>query len=199
MWLECSKKDPQGDSCWLHPREIGPRPVKWHNYITDLAWSSLGVEPQQNCRRLLFVVRYWDPSGAAVSQLFNEKRRILNCIEKFRESFFTDVVSRNETVRRSPFRRWNAKCVFLWNVTKVQKFALPSSGKRVSARVSRVLVPDLSNYAVFIAIHDAYHGFGSAIIAYSYTDRQPMARKYDICLEKLWNTIKIIPTWKIKQ
>ena len=71
------------------------------------------------------------------------------------------------------------KCVFLWNVTKVQKFALPSSGKRESARVSLALVPDLSNYAVFIAIHDAYHGFGSAITAYSY----PMARKYDIFLD----------------
>jgi len=33
---------------------------------------------------------------------------------------------------------------------------------------------------VFSAIHDAYHGFGSAITAYSYTDRQPIARKYDI-------------------
>ena len=32
-------------------------------------------------------------------------------------------------------------------------------------------MPDLSNYAVFIAIHDAYHGFGRAITAYSYTDR----------------------------
>jgi len=38
----------------------------------------------------------------------------------------------------------------------VHKFALPSSGKRVSAKVSLALVPDLSNYAVFIAIHDAY-------------------------------------------
>jgi len=27
--------------------------------------------------------------------------------------------------RRWTFRRWNVKCVFLWNVTKVQKFALP--------------------------------------------------------------------------
>jgi len=62
----------------------------------------------------------------------------------------------------------------------VQKFALPSSGMRVSARVSLALVPGLSNYAVFIAIHDAYHGFGSAISAFSYTDRQPLARKYDI-------------------
>jgi len=62
----------------------------------------------------------------------------------------------------------------------VQKFALLSSGKRVSARVSLALDPDLSNYAVFIAIHDAYHGFGSAISAFSYTDRQPLARKYDI-------------------
>jgi len=34
------------------------------------------------------------------------------------------------------------------------------------------LVPDLSNYAVFIAIHDASHGFGSTITAYSYTDKQ---------------------------
>jgi len=65
----------------------------------------------------------------------------------------------------------------------VQKFALPSSGKRVSARVGLALVPDLSNYAVFIVIHDAYHGFGSVINAYSYTDRQPMARKYDIFLD----------------
>jgi len=75
-----------------------------------------------------------------------------------------------------PFQRWNVKCVFLWNVIKVQKFALPSSRKRVSARVSLILVPDFSSYAVFIAIHDAYHGFGSAITAYSYTDRQPKAR-----------------------
>ena len=98
--------------------------------------------------------------------------------------------------RRWTFRRWIVKCVFLWNVTKVQKFALPSSGKRVSAGVSLALVPDLSNYAVFIAIHDAYHGF---VTAYWYTDRQPMARKYDIFLDLLWNAIKTIPTWKIKQ
>jgi len=26
----------------------------------------------------------------------------------------------------SAIRRWNVKCVFLWNITKVQKFALPS-------------------------------------------------------------------------
>ena len=65
----------------------------------------------------------------------------------------------------------------------MQKFALPSSGKRVSARVSLAFVPDLSNYAVFIAIHDAYHKFGSAITAYSHTDRQLMARKYAIFLD----------------
>ena len=60
------------------------------------------------------------------------------------------------------------KCVFLWNVTKVQKFALPSCGKRESARVSLALVPDLSNYAVFIAIHDAYHGFSSLSMGMSF-------------------------------
>jgi len=65
----------------------------------------------------------------------------------------------------------------------VQKSALPSSGKRASARVSLALVPDLSNYAVFIAIHDAHHGLGSAITGYSYTERQPMAREYDIFLD----------------
>ena len=65
----------------------------------------------------------------------------------------------------------------------MQKFALPSSGKRVSARVSLALVPDLSNYAVFIAIHGAYHGFGSTVAAHSYADRQPMARQYDIFLD----------------
>ena len=75
------------------------------------------------------------------------------------------------------------KCVFLLKVTKVRKFALILSGKRVSARVSLALVLDLSNYALFIAIHDAYCGFGSAIAAYSYTDRQPMARKYEIFLD----------------
>jgi len=63
------------------------------------------------------------------------------------------------------------------------KSALSSSGKRVSARVSLALVPDLSNYALFIAIHVAYHGFGSAITAYSYTDAQAMARKYDMFLD----------------
>ena len=52
----------------------------------------------------------------------------------------------------------------------MQKFALPSTGKRVSTRVSLALVPDLSNHAVFIAIHDAYDGFGRAITAYSYTE-----------------------------
>jgi len=51
--------------------------------------------------------------------------------------------------------------------------------KRVGARFYLALVPDLSNYAVFVAIHDVYHGFGSGITTYSYTDRQPMARKYD--------------------
>jgi len=66
---------------------------------------------------------------------------------------------------------------------KCRKLALPSSGKRVSARVSLALDPDLCNYAVFIAIHGAYHGFGSAITAYSYTVRQPTARKYDIFLD----------------
>jgi len=49
--------------------------------------------------------------------------------------------------------------------------------KRVGARLCLALVPDLSNYAVFITIHDVYHGFGSAITSYSYTDRQPMVRK----------------------
>jgi len=47
------------------------------------------------------------------------------------------------------------------------KFTLLSSGKRVSARVILALVPDLSIYAVFIAIHDGYYGFGSAITDYS--------------------------------
>ena len=65
----------------------------------------------------------------------------------------------------------------------MQKFALPSSGKHASTRVSLVLVPDLSNYAAFIAIDDAYHGFGFAITAYSYTNRQLMARKCDIFLD----------------
>ena len=55
--------------------------------------------------------------------------------------------------------------------------------KRVGARFFLALVPHLSNYAVFIAIHDSYHRFGSAITAYSYTDRQPMARKYDTFLD----------------
>jgi len=55
--------------------------------------------------------------------------------------------------------------------------------KRVVARFCLALVPDHSNYAVFIAIHDVYHGFGSAITAYSYTGRQPIASKYDIFLD----------------
>jgi len=55
--------------------------------------------------------------------------------------------------------------------------------KRVGARFGLALVPGCSSHVVFIAIHDAYHGFGSAITAYSYTDRQPMARKYDIFLD----------------
>jgi len=55
--------------------------------------------------------------------------------------------------------------------------------RTAAQRVSLALVPDLSNYVVFIAIRDAYHGFGSAITAYSYTHRQPMARKYDVFLD----------------
>ena len=60
---------------------------------------------------------------------------------------------------------------------KVRKFALPSSGKRVSARVSLALVPDRFNYAPFIVIHDAYHGFGSAITAYLYTGKATDGKK----------------------
>ena len=80
------------------------------------------------------------------------------------------------TVRRRRFGDGRFGDV-MWNVfsfgmsPKCKTFALPSSGKRVSARVSLALVPDLSNFAVFIAIHDAYYAFVNAIIAYSYTDR----------------------------
>ena len=59
----------------------------------------------------------------------------------------------------------------------MRKFALPSSGKRVSARVSLALVPDLSNFALFFAIDDAYCGFGSAIAAYSYIDKATDGKK----------------------
>ena len=59
----------------------------------------------------------------------------------------------------------------------MRKFALPSSVKRVSARVSLALVQDLSNFALFIAIHDAYYGFGSAITAYSYIDKATEGKK----------------------
>jgi len=59
----------------------------------------------------------------------------------------------------------------------VRKFTLPSSGKRVSAKVSLALVPDLSNYALFIAIHDVYYGFRVAITAYSYTDKATDGKK----------------------
>ena len=55
--------------------------------------------------------------------------------------------------------------------------------KRVGARFFLALVPHLSNYAVFIAIHDVHHGFVSAINSYSYTDRQLMARKNVIFLD----------------
>jgi len=44
--------------------------------------------------------------------------------------------------------------------------------KRVGARFCLALVPDLSNYAVLIAIHDVYHEFESAIILHI---RTPMA------------------------
>jgi len=67
----------------------------------------------------------------------------------------------------------------------VRKLALPSSGKHVSARASPALVPDLSNYALFIAIHDAYYGFGSAITAYSYTDGKKV--RYILRLAVKWN------------
>jgi len=87
-----------------------------------------------------------------------------------------DPKKRNRTVRR-----WNAKCFPLecHQSAKVCTVVV----KRLGARFGLALVPDLSNYAVFIAVHDAYHGFGSVITAYSYTDRQPMARKYDIFLD----------------
>jgi len=55
--------------------------------------------------------------------------------------------------------------------------------KRVGAKFALALVPGRSSHAAFIAIHDAYHGFGSAITAYSYTDAQAMARKHDIFLD----------------
>jgi len=55
--------------------------------------------------------------------------------------------------------------------------------KRVGTRSCLALVPDLSNYALFIAIHDVHHGFVSAINSYSYTDRQLMARKNVIFLD----------------
>jgi len=39
-------------SSWLNPRESGPGPrghprPRWSDYISDLAWSRLGVEPAE--------------------------------------------------------------------------------------------------------------------------------------------------------
>ena len=63
MCPECSKKDWRGKSCWLNPQGKRPRGrprTTWSDYISDLAWSPLGVEPaelpvDQGCK----VVRSW--------------------------------------------------------------------------------------------------------------------------------------------
>jgi len=38
--------DWRGKSCLLNPREIGPG-TRWRDYISDLAWSRLDVEPTE--------------------------------------------------------------------------------------------------------------------------------------------------------
>ena len=52
--------------------------------------------------------------------------------EDGRGSLLAEWDSSSPPFQRWTFRRWNVQCVFLWNVTKVQKFALPSSVKRKS-------------------------------------------------------------------
>ena len=82
-------------------------------------------------------------------------------------------IFRNGPVRRLRFgdEMWN---MFSFGMSpKCISSHCHRQGSVWSARVSLALVPDLFNYAVFIAIHDAYHGFGSVITAYSYTDRHP--------------------------
>ena len=84
----------------------------------------------------------------------------------------------------------------------MRKFALPSSGKRVSSRINLALVPDFSNYDLFIAIDDAYYGFGSAITAYSYIDKANDGKKVRYILRlavKCNQNDTYIPTRKIKQ
>jgi len=65
---------------------------------------------------------------------------------------------------------------------KVRTAVVWEACKRKSQSIL-ALGPDLSKYAVFIAIHDAYHRFENATVAYSYTGGQPMARKYYIFLD----------------
>jgi len=74
-------------------------------------------------------------NGKALAYIFYVLKRLelCYCASEWDSS---PLPFRRWTFRRWRFRRWNVKCVFLWNVTKVQKFALLSSGKPVSVRVS---------------------------------------------------------------
>jgi len=45
IWPECPEKDWRGNSCLLHPRESAE--ASWCDYISDLAWSCLVVEPPE--------------------------------------------------------------------------------------------------------------------------------------------------------
>jgi len=96
-----------------------------------------------------------------------------------------DPGERNGTVRRCRFGASVSamKCEMCFPLKCHQSAKVRTAVmKRAGARFCVALVPDLSNYAVFIVIHDVYHGFRSAITSYSYTGGQVMARKYDIFL-----------------
>jgi len=52
MCPECPPKEWRTKSFWLQPKPTGKQPkvcprTKWRNYISDLSWSRLGVEPAE--------------------------------------------------------------------------------------------------------------------------------------------------------
>jgi len=74
MCPECPGKDWRITSFGLQstPTEKRPRVrprTRWRDYISDLAWSRLGVEPAENYLRLLLIVRYLRPPRAGISNL----------------------------------------------------------------------------------------------------------------------------------
>jgi len=125
------------------------------------------------------------PSLERSNPILNANIFCSNCRCRFHQKVWKALLACSHTMRGGrgaecdssapPFRQWNVKCVFTWNVTKAQSSHCRREACRRKIRCSTFPRP-FQSCCIYCESY-AYHGFGSAITAYSYTDKATDGKK----------------------